>query len=88
VILGGLAQIYVIIIGGQAYRWSFSRQGSRSRIFDGVIANLCAESAGSRIGRKRIALALVLTAVALKVLPLLPRSLADRDVAAVPPGNA
>ncbi len=89
VILGGLAQIYVIIIGGQAYPLAiFPGKEVASGIFDGVIATYAPTLPEVALGVSGIALALVLTAVALKVLPLLPRSLADRDVAAVPPGNA
>ena len=45
-------------------------------------------SAGVRYTVVGVILALALTAVALKVLPLLPRSLADGDIAPVSSGNA
>jgi molybdopterin-containing oxidoreductase family membrane subunit len=89
VILGGLAQIYVIIIGGQAYPLVvFPGKEVASRIFDGVIATYAPSLPEVALGVGGIALALVLTAMALKVLPLLPRSLADNEGAKVSPGNA
>jgi len=89
VILGGLAQIYVIIIGGQAYPLAmFPGKDVASSAFDGVIAAYAASLPEAALGLGGIALALVLTAVALKVLPLLPRSLADDEVARVSPGSA
>lgn len=89
VILGGLAQIYVIIIGGQAYPLAmFPGKDVASSAFDGVIAAYAPSLPEAALGLGGIALALVLTAVALKVLPLLPRSLADDEVARVSPGSA
>ena len=89
VILGGLAQIYVIIIGGQAHPLAiFPGKSVASSAFDGVIAAYAPSLPEAALGLGGIALALVLTAVALKVLPLLPRSLADDEVARVSPGSA
>lgn len=89
VILGGLAQIYVIIIGGQAYPLIiFPGKDIASRAFDGVVATYAPSLPEVALGIGGMALALVLTAVALKVLPLLPRSLSDGDAAAVSPANA
>ena len=92
VILGGLAQIYVIIVGGQAYPLIiFPGKDVASSAFDGVVATYTPSLPELALGVGGMALALVLTAVALKVLPLLPRSLADRDVApdaTVSAGNA
>ena len=89
VILGGLAQTYVIIIGGQAYPLAiFPGKEVASRIFDGVIATYAPSLPEVALGVGGIALALVLTVMALKVLPLLPRSLADNEGAKVSPGNA
>ncbi|MBI2319611.1 MAG: polysulfide reductase NrfD [Betaproteobacteria bacterium] len=89
VILGGLAQIYVIIIGGQAYPLPiFPGKDIASRAFDGVIATYAPSLPEVALGVGGFALALVLTAVALKVLPLLPRSLADNEGAKAAPGNA
>jgi len=83
VILGGLAQLYVLIIGGQAYpQLMFPEKEVRSSFFDGVVAAYAPSLPEVALGVGGVALALALTAVALKVLPFLPKSLADGDVGA------
>lgn len=81
VIAGGLAQLYVIIIGGQAYpQLMFPDKDVASSFFDGVVAAYAPSLPEVALGAGGVALALALTAVALKVLPFLPRGLADGDV--------
>jgi molybdopterin-containing oxidoreductase family membrane subunit len=81
VIAGGLAQVYVLIIGGQAYpQLMFPEKEVSSSFFDGAIAAYAPSLPEVALGVGGVALALALTAVALKVLPFLPRSLADGDV--------
>jgi len=81
VILGGLAQVYVLIIGGQAYpQLMFPDKAVTSSFFDGVVAAYAPSLPEVALGVGGVALALALTAVALKVLPFLPKSLADGDV--------
>ncbi|MBI3042775.1 MAG: polysulfide reductase NrfD [Betaproteobacteria bacterium] len=81
VILGGLAQLYVLVIGGQAYpQLMFPEKEVSSSFFDGVVAGYAPSLPELALGVGGVALALALTAVALKVLPFLPRSLADGDV--------
>ncbi len=81
VIAGGLAQIYVIIIGGQAFpQLMFPGKDVTSSAFDGVIAAYAPSLYEIALGVGGAALALALTAVALKALPFLPQSLADGDV--------
>jgi molybdopterin-containing oxidoreductase family membrane subunit len=81
VIAGGLAQIYVIIIGGQAYpQLIFPDKEVASSFFDGVVAAYVPSVPELALGVGGVALALALTAIGLKVLPFLPRSLADGDV--------
>ncbi len=81
VIAGGLAQVYVIIIGGQAFpQLMFPGKDVASSAFDGVIAAYSPSLVEIALGVGGAALALALTAVALKVLPFLPHSLADGDV--------
>jgi len=81
VIAGGLAQLYVLIIGGQAYpQLMFPGKEVRSSFFDGVVASYAPSLPEVALGVGGVALALALTVVALKVLPFLPRSLADGDV--------
>ena len=81
VIVGGLAQLYVLIIGGQAYpQLMFPEKEVASPFFDGVVAAYAPSLPEVALGVGGVALALALTAVALKVMPFLPRSLADGDV--------
>jgi len=81
VILGGLAQLYVLVIGGQAYpQLMFPEKEVASSFFDGVVAAYAPSLPEVGLGVGGVALALALTAVALKVLPFLPKSLADGDV--------
>ena len=82
VILGGLAQLYVLIIGGQAYpQLMFPEKEVASSFFDGVVAAYSPSLPEVALGVGGVALALALTAVALKVLPFLPGSLADPEAA-------
>jgi molybdopterin-containing oxidoreductase family membrane subunit len=81
VIAGGLAQIYVLIIGGQVFpQMMFPDKDVTSSFFDGVVASYAPSLPEIALGVSGMALALALTAVALKVLPFLPKSLADADV--------
>jgi molybdopterin-containing oxidoreductase family membrane subunit len=81
VILGGLAQLYVLVIGGQAYpQLMFPEKEVSSSFFDGVVASYAPSLPELALSVGGVALALALTAVALKALPFLPRSLADGDV--------
>jgi molybdopterin-containing oxidoreductase family membrane subunit len=81
VIAGGFAQVYVILIGGQAYpQLMFPDKEVASSFFDGVIAGYSPSLPELALGVGGVALALALTALGLKVLPFLPRSLADGDV--------
>ena len=84
VIVGGMAQLYVLIIGGQAYpQLMFPDKEVASSFFDGVVAAYAPSLPEVALGVGGTALALALTAVALKVLPFLPQSLADGDVDSV-----
>ena len=81
VVAGGFAQLYVIIIGGQAYpQLMFPDKHVDSSFFDGVVAAYTPSLPEVALGTGGMALALALTVVALKVLPFLPASLADGDV--------
>ncbi len=84
VILGGLAQLYVLIIGGQAYpQLMFPDKEVASSFFDGVVAAYAPSLPEIMLGVGGMALALALTAIAIKVLPFLPQSLADSDADSV-----
>ena len=81
VILGGLVQLYVLIIGGQAYpQLMFPEKEVTSSFFDGVVAAYTPSLPEIMLGVGGMALALALTIVAVKVLPFLPKGLADSDV--------
>ena len=81
VILGGFVQLYVLIIGGQAYpQLMFPGKEVTSSFFDGVVAAYTPSLPEIMLGVGGTALALALTTVAVKVLPFLPQSLADSDV--------
>ena len=76
-----VAQLYVIIIGGQAYpQQIFPGKDVSSSFFDGVVASYSPSLPEVALGVSGVALALALTVVALKVLPFLPRSLADGEL--------
>jgi len=80
VIAGGLSQLYVLIIGGQAYpQRIFPDKDVASSFFDGVVASYAPSVPEIALGVGGVALALALTTVALKMLPFLPLSLADDD---------
>ena len=81
VILGGLAQMYVTIIGGQAFPMPlFPGKDVSSSFFDGVVAPYTPSLPEFLLGIGGIGIALAMTVFAIKVLPFLPVSLADADV--------
>ena len=78
VIIGGLAQMYVIIIGGQAYPMDlFPGKEVTSTFFDGVVASYSPSLPEFILGIGGIGLALAATVVGIRVLRFLPTSLAD-----------
>jgi molybdopterin-containing oxidoreductase family membrane subunit len=86
VVAGGLAQLYVLIIGGQAFPLAmFADKEVSSSFFDGVVASYAPSLPEVALGAGGMALALALTALALKVLPFLPQSLADGDAGSAAP---
>lgn len=83
VILGGFVQLYVIIIGGQAYPLQIfpGYEVTTSTFFDAVPYHEYASSLPEvLLGFGGIAIALLLVAVGSRVLHFLPTSLADQDV--------
>jgi molybdopterin-containing oxidoreductase family membrane subunit len=81
VIIGGLAQVYVIIIGGQAYPLEmFPGKEVSSSFFDGVINTYTPSLWEVMLGLGGVALALAATLVGVRVLRFLPASLADEQV--------
>ena len=81
VIVGGLTQMYVTIVGGQAFPMPlFPDKEVSSSFFDGVVASYMPSLPEILLGIGGIGLALGMTVFAIKVLPFLPQSLADADV--------
>jgi Ni/Fe-hydrogenase subunit HybB-like protein len=73
-LLGGLAQIYVIIIGGQAYPLNlFPGMHATSSFHDGEIARYAPSLPEIFLGLSGISIAMLLTGIAIKLLPFLPR---------------
>ncbi len=88
VILGGLALVYVIVIGGQVYPLDiFPGKAVSSTFYDGVINTYTPSLPEILLGISGIAISLAATMVAIKFLPFLPVSLEDSVVepAAAPP---
>ncbi len=81
-IIGGLAQMYVIIIGGQAYPMEMfpGKEVIESSFFDGAVASYTPSLPEFVLGIGGIALALAATVVGTRVLRFLPVSLADEQV--------
>lgn len=78
VILGGIAQLYVLLIGGQAYPLvMFPGYEVASSFGDGVVASYAPSMPEIILGVSGLAIALALVTVAVKALRLLPESLDD-----------
>jgi len=81
VIIGGLIQMYVIIIGGQAYPLVlFPGKDVSSSFSDGIVNSYAPSLPEVVLGVGGFAIALIIVALAVKVLGFLPNSLADEDV--------
>lgn len=81
VILGGLVQLYVIILGGQAYPMDiFPGFSSSSTFFDGVVASYSPTLLEFALGFGGVALTLAITTIGMKFLRILPVNLSDANV--------
>jgi len=81
VIAGGLAQLYVIVIAGQAYPLDlFPGYDMSSSFFDGVVATYTPSLPELMLGLGGTAFAFLLLLVVMKFLRILPTSLADDKV--------
>jgi [DsrC]-trisulfide reductase subunit P len=81
VIAGGLSQMYMIIIGGQAFPMDlFPGKEVSSSFYDGVVATYSASTPEVLLGVGGVALAFAATLFAVKILRFLPLSLADAEV--------
>lgn len=73
IVLGGLVQVYIIIIGGQAYPIEmFPGMDVKSSFADGVVNPYTPSLPELLLGIGGIGLALLMTVLALRVLPFLP----------------
>jgi molybdopterin-containing oxidoreductase family membrane subunit len=78
VIIGGLAQLYIIIIGGQVYPMHlFPGMEVSSSFYDGVVASYSPSLPEFLLGVGGVGIALLLVTVAVAALKFLPASLAD-----------
>ena len=81
VIIGGFAQVYVIVIGGQAYPLDmFPGLEVSSGFYDGVVSGYRPSLPEIGLGLGGVALAGFIVLYGLKLLRFLPSSLADADV--------
>ena len=80
VLLGAIAQLYVIIIGGQAYPLvMFPGMVEQSSFYDGVVAEYIPSLPEIVLGIGGIALAMAILVFALAVLDFLPDDLSDKQ---------
>jgi len=81
VIVGAFAQLYVIIIGGQAFPLDiFPGKDVSSSFYDGVIAAYSPSLWEVLLGLGGISIALLVTAIGMIALPFLPQTLADKAI--------
>jgi molybdopterin-containing oxidoreductase family membrane subunit len=81
VIAGGLSQMYMIIIGGQAFPMElFPGKEVSSSFFDGTVIQYSPTAPEVSLGLGGVALTVLAAMIAIKILRFLPLSLADADV--------
>lgn len=81
VILGGLAHVYIIVIGGQAFPLElFPGMEVTSSFFDGVVSDYIPSIWELLLGVGGIAISLMLVTVGVSILGFLPESLSDNIV--------
>ena len=81
VIIGGFAQVYVIVIGGQAYPLNlFPGMEVSSGFFDGAIANYAPSLPEIGLGLGGIAMSGLIVMIGMKVLRFLPSTLSNAAV--------
>ncbi len=81
IILGALAQLYIIIIGGQAYPMvMFPGMEVSSSFYDGVVASYAPSLPEVLLGLGGVGVTLLLVTIAVVALKFLPASLADEVV--------
>ena len=81
VIIGGFAQVYVIVIGGQAWPLSlFPGMDVSSSFYDGVISHYSPSLPETALGLGGVALSGLIVLFGIKILRFLPTSLANSNV--------
>ena len=82
VILGGMTQVYIIVIGGQAFPLQLFPEYDviSSSFFDGQIASYTPTLPELLLGIGGVSLAGLIVLIAVKILKFLPNSLADKDI--------
>ncbi len=81
IIAGGFAQVYVIVIGGQAFPLMlFPGYEVQSSLMDGQIGQYAPSLPELMLGLGGVAIAIALTIVGMKVFKIVPKSLADSAV--------
>jgi len=81
VVLGGLAQVFIIIVGGQAWPLTlFPGYEVESSFFDGVVHGYTPSIPEILLGLGGFALALLIVALGTAILRFLPATLADADI--------
>ncbi len=86
VIAGGFAQLYVIVVGGQAFPLSiFPGYDVSSSFYDGIVNSYIPRWPEYLLGLGGVGLALAMTVVGMIVLRILPKNLSDANVD--PKGN-
>ena len=80
IIVGGLAQMYTLIIGGQAFPLEIfpGMEVLESTFFDGATTQYVPTLAETLLGLGGMAVALIIVALGIKVLHVLPESLNDK----------
>ncbi len=83
VIIGGLCQVYVTVIGGQAYPMTIfpGKEVVESGFFDGMVNSYSPTLAETLLGLGGIVITLIMMAVTSRMLPLLPERLEDPEEA-------
>jgi len=78
VLMGGMAQVYVILVGGQAFPLEmFPGMEVSSTFFDGVVGEYVPSIWETLLGVAGVALSLLIVTVGVAILHFLPDSLAD-----------
>jgi len=79
VLIGGFFQVYVIVIGGQAFPMNLfpGKEVIESTFFDGVVAAYTPTAAEALLGIAGVAVSMTLVAIGARMLRVLPESLED-----------